>query len=99
MTIKNTKAMPVCWTCERGAEHEPKNCRNALGLSRPSVRPRVNEVEIMRLFIAEALLCLSSVKSRSNPAHLDDLAAKANCFMTGREACEIIQVHDRKGGN
>lgn len=53
------------------------------------------EIETMRLFIAESLLMLSSVQSRSNPVLLDDMEAKARCFMTGREACEIIQSHDR----
>lgn len=54
------------------------------------------EIETMRLFIAEALMMLSSVQSRSNPAMLDEMETKANCFMSSREAAEIILRHDWK---
>ncbi len=65
--------------------------------AKPEQKIGTTEIETMRLFIAEALLMLSSVQARSNPVLLDDMEAKARCFMTGREAAEIIQAHDRHG--
>ena len=48
------------------------------------------EARAMRLFVAEALLALSSEQARANPAVLNDLENKAKCILSGREACEIV---------
>ncbi len=56
---------------------------------------QINEVEKMRLFVADSLLMLGSVQSRSNEGNLDAMEARARSFMSSTEAAEISQANDR----
>lgn len=52
------------------------------------------EQKKMEVFVAEVLLMLMSAQSRSNPAVLDAMEAKARSLMTPSEASSIIHAAD-----